>query len=148
MNGALPVHQLGLGLERLAPDAVPTRVHVLVHVARVVQALQEVLDEGLVSLVACSDEEVIGRVQPLRERAPRADDPICVLLRLEALLLRDARNLRCVLVDAREEEDVVPALAMVPRQDVGSDRRVRVPDMRRRVDVVDRCRHVVAHRSQ
>jgi len=40
------------------------------------------------------------------------------------------------------------ALAMVPRQDVGSDRRVRVPDMRRRVDVVDRCRHVVAHRSQ
>ena len=43
-----------------------------------------------------------------------------------------------VLVGAGEEEDVLAALAMVARHHVGGDRRVRVPQMGRRVDVVDR----------
>jgi hypothetical protein len=43
-----------------------------------------------------------------------------------------------VLVRAREEEDVVAALAVVAGEHVGRDRRVRVPQVRRGVDVVDR----------
>src|SRR5207248_6567579 len=50
-----------------------------------------------------------------------------------------------VLVGPGEEEDILPALAHVPRQDVRRDRRVRVPEMRLGVHVVDRCGDVVGH---
>jgi hypothetical protein len=42
-----------------------------------------------------------------------------------------------VLVGAGEEEDVLSTLAMVPREDVGGDRRVRVAEMGLGIDVVD-----------
>ena len=50
--GAVAVDELGLGLERLAADAVEPGVDVLVDVAVVVDPLEEVLDEALVALVA------------------------------------------------------------------------------------------------
>ena len=53
-----------------------------------------------------------------------------------------------VLVGAREEEDVLPALAHVAGQHVRRDRRVRVAEMRLRVHVVDRRRDVVGHRGR
>ena len=59
-----------------------------------------------------------------------------------ALRLGGVGDRLAVLVGAREEEDVLAALAVVARHDVGGDRRVRVPEVRRRVDVVDRRRDV------
>ena len=50
------------------------------------------------------------------------------------------RDRLAVLVGAREEEHVLPALAVVAGEDVRPDRRVRVAQVRRRVDVVDRGR--------
>ena len=65
----------------------------------------------------------------------------------EPLLRGDARDLRRVLVDARQKEVVLATLALVAGQDVGRDRRVRMPDVRGRVHVVDRCRHIEGHRA-
>ena len=50
-----------------------------------------------------------------------------------------------VLVGARQEEHLLAALAVVARHHVGGDRRVGVPQVRRRVDVVDRGGHVEGH---
>ena len=104
---------------------------------------RKLLDEPLVPVVARADEEVVGDVEAGGERPPRLDDPVGVLLGLEALLGGDARDLRRVLVDAGEEERLTPALPLMARHDVRCDRRVRVPDVRGRVDVVDRRRDVV-----
>ena len=49
-----------------------------------------------------------------------------------------------VLVGAGQEEDLLAALAVVAREHVGGDRRVRVAEVRRRIDVVDRRRDVKA----
>ena len=64
------------------------------------------------------------------------------LLGLEALRLGRVGHRLAVLVGPGEEEHVLAALAVVARHDVGGDRRVRVPQMRGRVDVVDRRRDV------
>ena len=148
MERALPVDDLRLRLERFAAHAVEARVYVLVDVARVVDALQEVGDERLVPLVGRADEEVIGGLDPPWHLLPGADDAVGVLLGCEPLLLRDVGDLRRMLVHPRQEKRVLSALPVVPDEDVGSDRRVRVPDMGLRVHVVDRCRHVVRHGRQ
>ena len=67
------------------------------------------------------------------------------LLRLEARALGRLRDRLAVLVGAGEKEHVLAALAVVAGEDIGRDRRVRVPEVRLRVDVVDRRGDVVAH---
>ena len=148
MQRALAVDELVLGLEGFATDAVEAGIDVLVDVAVVVDALEELADEGLVALVARSDEEVRLGVQARRQAAPGLGDLVDVLLSAEPLALSDAPDLGRVLVDAGEEERLLAALAMMPREDVGRDRRVRMPDVRLVVHVVDRCGHVEAHREQ
>ena len=146
--GAQAVDEIGLALELLALHAVEPGVDVLVDVAVVVDALQELLHEALVPLVGRPDEEVVLGIDPFRKLAPVFGDSVDVGLGVEALLLRDAVHLRGVLVGAREEERLLPALAVVPDERVGRDRRVRMPDVRGRVHVVDGCRQVEAHLPQ
>ena len=67
------------------------------------------------------------------------------LLRRHPRLLRRILHRLPVLIGAGQEEDVVPPLPMMPREDVRSHRRVRVPQMGLRVDVVDRGGDVEAH---
>src|SRR4029079_904242 len=64
MVRALAVNELVLVLEGLAADAIPARIHVLVDVlaAVVVDALEELLDEKVVALIARPDEEVVPGV--------------------------------------------------------------------------------------
>ena len=145
--GALAVDELLLGLERLAADAVQAAVDVLVDVVLSVllDSREEVLDEPHVALIAGSDEEVVGRVDPPRHLLPGGDDLVGVLPGREPLLRRDARDLVRVLVHTRQEPGVVAALAVMPDDDVRGDGRVRVPDVRGRVHVVDRCGQVEAH---
>ena len=98
------------------------------------------------ALIARPDEEVDRRVDATRQLLPVADDPVGELARREPLLRRYARHLVGMLVHARQEEGLRPALALVSNEDVADDGRVRVPDVRRRVHVVDRRCQVVAHR--
>ena len=65
----------------------------------------------------------------------------------EPLLLRDAPDLRRVLVDAGQEERLLPTLAVVAHEHVAHRRRIGVANVWRRVDVVDRCREIEAHTS-
>ena len=67
-----------------------------------------------------------------------------MLARRSARLGGQPHHVGAVLVGAREEEDVLAALAVMPHDDVGHDRRVRVADVRLRVDVVDRRGEVEA----
>ena len=56
---------------------------------------------------------------------------------------RRVRNLLAVLIRAREEVDLAPIRAMVPRDHIGRDRLVRVTHVRRPIGVVDRRRDEV-----
>ena len=44
--------------------------------------------------------------------------------------------------------DAISAIKLVSHEDVGRDGRIRVADVRGRVDVVDRCRQVVRHYNE
>jgi len=125
-----------------------TGVDVLVDVAVVVDALDELADKALVPLVTRADEEVGAGIEPFRQLFPGDCDLVDVLVRVGSLLLCDPVDPRRVLVDSGQEERLGTALPVMPRQDVRRNRRVRVPDVRGRVHVVDRGRHVEAHRRQ
>ncbi len=80
-----------------------------------------------------------------RERPEALGVAVGQLLRLDAERVRRIRDGLAVLVGAGQEEHVLPALAVVAGHHVGRDRRVRVAEVRRRVDVVDRGGHVEGH---
>ena len=93
-------------------------------------------------LVGRANEEVVVGIDPPRQLFPGFGDLVDVGPRVEPLLLGRPGDLGAVLVRSRQEERLVAALLVMAREDVGHDRRVRVADMRRRVDVVNRCRDV------
>jgi hypothetical protein len=92
-----------------------------------------------------ADEEVVGGVDPRGQREEPLRVAVRQLARGNALAVRGLGHRLAVLVGAREEEDLVPALAHVPRQDVRRDRGVRVAEVRLGVHVVDRRGDVVGH---
>ncbi len=144
VHGAQPVDQLLLGVELLARDAVRALVVGEVDVALLLQLPPQRLHLGLVIGVRRADEVVVrdAELPPRLAVAPR--DLVGVGLRRLAALLRDARDLLPVLVGAGEVVGAIAAHAVVARDRVGDDRRVRVPDVRRIGDVVDGRRDVEA----
>ena len=80
-----------------------------------------------------------------RERLEALGVAVGELLRLDAERVRGVGDRLAVLVGARQEEHLLAALAVVAGHHVGGDRRVRVPEMGRRVDVVDRGGDVEGH---
>jgi hypothetical protein len=151
MLRAQPVgRELLLGLELLAADAVQARVRVLVDMAVVVNPLDELLDETVMSLIGGANEEVGTRADPGGKRTPiLLDEPIDERLRVDTGLFGRPHVLRSVLVRPGQKERLVSALLPMPDEDVRRDRRVRVPDVRARVHVVDRrCQVVARHFRQ
>src|SRR5262245_30836101 len=68
----------------------------------------------------------------------RARNPVGERARLLSSLLRRTLDLLAVLVRARQKEHIVAEQPAGPRDGVRDHRRVRVSDVRLRVDVVDR----------
>ena len=97
------------------------------------------------SRVGRADEEVVRSVERLDHPLEVDDVAVGQLARRDALALGDLRDRLAVLVGPGEEEHVLAALAHVAREHVGRDRRVRVAEVRLRVDVVDRGGDVEAH---
>ena len=95
--------------------------------------------------VGRADEEVVARVQLRRQRAEALGVAVGQLLWLDAQRVRRVRHRLAVLVRARQEEHLLPALAMVARHHVRGDRRVRMAQVGSRVDVVDGGGHVEGH---
>ena len=144
-RAAVALEDLVLHLEVSAAGAVPPLVHPLVGEAVVVDTLEHLLDAALVLLVSGADEEVVGRVQARGQRLEALGVAVGQLLRGDALSVGGVGHRLAVLVGAGEKEHVLATLAVVAGQHVGGDRRVRVTEVRLRVDVVDRGGDVEAH---
>ena len=144
-RAAVALQDLVLGLEVRAARAVPALVQVLVDVAVLLDPLHDPLDHRAVLGVAGADEEVVGGVHPPRHLLEPLGVLVGQLARGDALSLRRQRHRLAVLVGAREEEDLLAALAHVAGQHVGGDGRVDVPQVGLAVHVVDRGGYVVGH---
>jgi hypothetical protein len=141
-RAAVALLDLVLHLEVGAARAVPALVGAHVDVPVVVHPLEHLLYAGHVLGVARADEEVVRDVQARHERLEALRVAVGQLLGLEALRARRVGDRLSVLVRAGQEEHVVAALAVMAGHDVRRDRRVGVAQVGRRVDVVDRRRHV------
>src|SRR5689334_772583 len=138
VNGAeRSVDELGFDLELLAAHAVRPAIGARVDLAPVVQALDELLDRPFMAFLGGADEVVVGDKEPLPHLLPPGHDLVRPLLRGEALLLGRAGDLLPVLVGPGEEEDLLPAEAVVPGDHVARHRGVGVPDVRDVVHVID-----------
>jgi hypothetical protein len=114
----------------------------------VVHALHHLLDALLVARVRGADEEVVRGVDARQQVEEALRVAVGELPRRYPLLLRDACDRLAVLVGAGEEEHLLAALAVVAGEDVRADGRVRMPEVRRRVHVVDGRRDVEGHRGR
>ena len=139
------LEDLVLDLEVGAARAVPALVDTFVRVAVVVDLLQDLLDLRHVLGIARPDEEVVRGIELRHQCLEPLGVAVGQLLRLEPLGARRVRDRLTVLVGACQEEHVDVALAHVPREHVGGDRRVRVAEVRLRVHVVDRSSDVERH---
>ena len=134
-----------LRLEVRAAWAVPTLVGALVHVPVLSHAREHLLDLRHVLGIGRADEEVVGRAEQRHERLEALGVAVGELLRLDAERVRGVGDRLAVLVGPRQEEHILAALAVMTRDRVGGDRRIRVPQVRGRVDVVDRRGYVEGH---
>ncbi len=133
----LALEQVALGVVGLARHAVPALVQAFVHVAVVVDRLHEPLHARDVAGLGRADEVVVADLEggPGLDVAPA--HPVDPVLRGDALFLSGAGHLQAVLVGAGEKPSVVADQPVPTRERVGVDRRVRRPEMRGVVDVVD-----------
>ena len=145
-RAAVAVLEFGLGLEVGAARAVPALVVAGVDVPVVVDPLDHLGDLRHVLRVRRPDEEVVGDVHRGGELLEADGVPVAELPRRDPEPLGLLRHRLAVLVRPGQEEDVLAALTHVPREHVGSDGRVGVPEMGLAVHVVDRRGHVVRHR--
>ena len=136
--GALAVDDLLLRVEALAAVAVLAAVLAEVDLVLVEERLEDRLHHLGVPGLGGPDEVVVGDPErvplvPERLRVSVGED-----LGRDARLLGGLGDLVAVLVRPGQEADVVAGEAAVARHRVGHDRRVRVAEVRRRIDVVDR----------
>jgi hypothetical protein len=110
-----------------------------------VDPLEHVLDLRHVLLVGRANEEVVRGLEAGHQRLETLRVAVGELLGLEPLRPGRVRYRLAVLVGAGEEEHVLAALTHVACQHVGGDRRIRVPQVRLRVHVIDRGGDVEAH---
>ena len=140
---ALAVRDIVVADELLSSHAVVAGELALVDGAAVVEVLPERARAVEVSLLRGADEVVVGDVDLLQDGHPLGlDQPVGPLLRRDVVLLCLAQHLETVLVGAGEVPDVLAPLAVPPSDDVAHHRRVRMADVGRVVDVVDRRRDV------
>src|SRR5207302_8161794 len=140
--GARAVDRLLLRVETLAADPVEPSVRAEVDLAPVVERLEDRLDDALVPRLGGADEVVVRDAEPPPRLAEDGRDRVGVRLGRDARLGRRLGDLVAVLVGAGQEVHGVAGQAPVAAHRVGDDRRVRVAEVRARVDVVDRRREV------
>src|SRR5262249_31321215 len=114
------------------------------------QALPHLGNSGLVARLGRADEVVVRDPDAPPRLLELFGDAVAVGLWIDALLARDPFDLLAVLVEAGQEEDVLLAVAraVIARQRVVDDGRIERPEVRDRVDVIDRRGDVEAgHRG-
>ena len=123
MQDALSIHNLVVLLERLAADAVPPGVGLLVEV--VGRLLEDLLDQffhsRLVGGIGGSNELIVRDPEQAPDLLRALGDRIDELLRRHFPLRRGLRHLLSVLVHSDEEVHVVAHQAMVAGYGVGAE---------------------------
>src|SRR5690625_2980448 len=137
MVGALAVDELLLGVVALAGNTVEAAVLAEVDVAGVVDALQDLLDDLLVAVLAGADEVVVADAQVFPDILEACGDLVGVLPRAHAGGLGCLLDLLAVLVGTREEVGVIAAQAVEAGYDVNQRGGVGVPQVRFGVHVED-----------
>ena len=89
-----------------------------------------------------ADKIVVLDSQFVPQRPIFPGDPIHKFLGSDARCLRRALNLLPVLIGAGQEESVGAQKPLPARNRVAGNRRIRVPDVRARIHVVNRGRNV------
>ena len=125
----LAILDLVLGVERLVRGGVPPLVGVEVDVAALLHRLEDPRRHARVILVRGADEAVVRELESIEEVEELLGVLVRELFRGLPCLLRLALDLESVLVGARHEEDLVTTHTVIARQNIGHDRRVRVPDV-------------------
>src|SRR5262245_29510430 len=142
------VLDLAVGIERLAPGAVPALVGAEVDVAALLHAPEQALDSGAMPRLRGADEVVVRDEEAGVELEVVPDDLVGELDLADAPLRGAALHLLPVLVRPRQEPDVFAEKAVVPRDRVRDDGRIHVADVRAVVHVVDRRRDVEGPRHR
>src|SRR5262249_30447749 len=126
-----------LGLELLAPFAVPTLILPLVDEAVVVDLLNELPAALLVPVGAGLNEGVVADLQRVPDLAELAGHVIAVGLRVHTQFRGALRDLDGVLVIAHQEADVVPLHAAIASLHIGAELLERGADVRPAIGIVD-----------
>ena len=106
------------------------------------QAAEHPLHAAGVALFGGADKIVVGDAHGIPQRAILARDPRGELLRRNPRRRRRTLDLLSMLVGAGEKQRVLAQHAVVARHRVAGDGGVRMPNVRRRVDVKNRRRDV------
>ena len=157
LHGAVAVGTAAIFIQlELRPIALTWRtveslVRALVNIALIVDFLEDMLYEFVMTLLRCADEIVVGDAKQPPQLLKARNNAVDVLKGRHALLLRRLLDLLPVLVRAGQKEHIVACKPLEPRNRVRNRRAVRVPDMQLRARVVDRCGDVkwslFAHKS-
>ena len=137
MQRALAVDEIFFLLELLAADAVPTLIHAVVDVTRVVDAPGELGHTGLVPRFGRADEIVERDVEALPGPAELLLHPVAVREWIQTQVGGLLVHVLRVLVVPHQETRVESAEPLVARDDVGADLLVRRSEMRAAVHVID-----------
>ncbi len=126
----------------LVVNAVLPRVGSFVDVPVVANLAPQRLHALLMAIGSCADEIVVGQAESLPAGTERLRHFVGKLLRSLTGSLRGAFNFLPVLVGSSQEPGIVTQHAMPARDRIAGDRSEAVPNMRTRVDVINRGRDV------
>ncbi|MCG3771596.1 MAG: hypothetical protein JW384_02784 [Nitrosomonadaceae bacterium] len=125
--------------ELFASDAIETVVFAFVDVSALFEFFKEALNTSHVTLGSRSDEIIVGNIEVLPEWFPGIfHQAIGPLLRRHFVCLGGAHDFLTMFIRTSEVPDRFPALAMPAGEHISGDRRIRMPQVRCIVYVIDR----------
>ena len=139
LRAALPRADVHVHLVR---NAVLSGVAALVDVAVLAELAEQGLHAFLMTFFGGANEVVVGEAHPIPQGAKFCGYFVGKLLRGLAGSSGGALDFLAVFIRARQEIGVVAEHAMAARNGVAGNGRVRMPDVRTGVDVIDRGRDV------
>ncbi len=122
--------------------AILSRVGAFIDKAVIANLAPQRLHSLFVTLRRCSDEVIWRQSHPLPKLAKLCRNLVGELLWRLARSLGRPFDLLTVLVRARKKPRVFAQHPVPPRDHVAGERRVGMPDMRMRVNVIDRSRNI------
>ena len=139
MIRATVVHELLFHIKPLAADTIVAFVVAEIDVPGVIDLLQNQADGIHMILVSRPDKIVVGNSELWPEGPELSADLISVGLGRDVGLLSGLRNFIAMFVRAGQEKSLIAGQTVVPGQHVSHDGRIGMADVRRSIDVINRC---------